>query len=388
MTRLEDNATIPPPPRIGAKPSAPDRADASTVEEAGEPVEALLAALSDARSDRNARTGRAQAASGRPGSKARNLPIGTVIIERHRRGESSTEETLLEIYHAGLSVHQAEEIAATLWGPRVGLAAISDFNRKIARRIDAWRNRAIRGRHLYVFLTAVELKRNWGSDRRTVSVLVAVGVNAQGIREGLGVAAGGREDGEAWRDFLSSLQKRGLTGVKLFVSDQFPGLASSLTSLYPGAVYQQCVLQFYRSVLALVPVAQMPKVEDLLKTIHTSADRAAARARAAQIESTMRLMSLPFVAVAIAEYVEQTLGYYACPPDHWRHLRSNSLLNRIVRDIRERARVVGAFSDGPSAVHLVSARLRQIEDKSWARRRMNVILPRGLPAADTRAGAA
>ncbi len=320
-------------------------------------------------------------------SKARNLPVGDVIIDRRRRGESSVEETLLEIYQAGLSVQQAERIVDALWGSRLDLASVCTLGRKIARSIDAWRNRPIRGRHIYVSLTAVELKRNWGSGCRMVSVLVAVGVNAEGIREVLGVIAGDRDDRTTWREFLRSLQKRGLNGVKLFIGDQLPGVASEITELFPEAAYQHCVLQFYRSVLSLAPAAQMPTVEGLLKTIHASGDRATARARAAQIESTMRLMSLPFVAVAIAEYVEATLTYYAFPAAHWRRLRSNYLLNRIMRDIRERARVVGAFSDGPSAVLLVSARLRHVADQCWSRRHLAARQLRDVLAADIRSGA-
>ncbi len=359
---------------------------------AGDSIDAVLAGLAEARvSPRGghhpAAPGAAEAAA-LPGSKARTLPIGTVIIERRRRRESSIEETLLEIYHSGLSVYQAEKIAGTLWGSRLGVSTVSALSRRIARRIEAWRNRAIHGRHSYVFLTGVELRRNWGCGGRSVGVLAAVGVNGRGEREVLGVVAADREDPAAWLEFLRSLQQRGLNGVRLFVGDQSPGLAPGVIALFPGSAYQQCVLQFYRSVLSLVPPAQTPAVEDLLKTIHASADRAAARARAAQVESTMRLMNLPFVAVAIAEYVEQTLNYFAFPRAHWRHLRSNFLLNRIVRDIRERARVVGAFSDAPSAVLLVGARLRHVAGESWGRRHLVMGHLAALPGEGGRAGTA
>ena len=375
---------VTPAPRTGTGHPLSARRRAGVVGNPDEPIEEALAELADAGRRTGGRQARLDAAAGnavRSASKARNLPIGTVIIGRRRRGESSVEETVLEIYHGTLSVHQADQVTRSLWGPRVGVSTVSALGPKIARRIDAWRNRAIRGRHVYVFLTGVELKRSWGGGSQTFGVLVAMGVSDQGVHEVLGVVGGNREDPSAWLEFLRGLRKRGLNGVRLFVGDLLPDLGPGIAALFPGAGYQLCVLQFYRSVLALVPTAQSPAVEDLLRTIHTSADRAAARARAAQIESTMRLMSLPFVAVAIAEYVEPTLGYYALPSAHWRHLRSNHLLNQAMRDIRERARVVSAFSDGPSAVHLVAARLRYLAEKSWCRRQLSMRPLRALLAA-------
>jgi len=386
MRRPSQAMPAAPVTQIGAGPRPRARARRAADEEPGQSIEAALAALADAERDRRP-AGRRGAAEG-PASKARNLPVGMVIVNRRRRGESSIEETLLEVYHAALSVHEAEHVARTLWGPRFGVSAVAALGRKVARRIDVWRHRPIRGRYLYVFLTGADLKRSWGNGSETVGVLVALGVNAQGGRDMLGVVAGDRGDETAWLDFLRGLRQRGLTGVRLFIGDPMPGLGAGIAALFPGSAYQLCVLQFYRSVLALVPTAQSPAVEELLKTIHASDDRAAARARAAQIESTMRLMSLPFVAVAIAEYIEPTLSYFAFPAAHWRHLRSNHLLNRALRDVRERARLVCAFSDGPSAVHLVGARLRFLAERSWFRRRLAMSHVRGLLEAEARPGGA
>jgi transposase-like protein len=118
--------------------------------------------------------------------KLRTLPFETAIIERYRRRESSVEEALVEMYLAGVSV---EDITEALWGTRVSPSTVSELNQKIYAQIESWRNRAIEGKHPYVFLDGLWLKRSWGGEVRNVSLLVAIGVNDEGFRE---VLAGSR----------------------------------------------------------------------------------------------------------------------------------------------------------------------------------------------------
>jgi putative transposase len=410
MMKLDDAVTIPPMLRNGTREPDPGRPHESVLEAGGESTEAMLSALLDAEAVRLLRATRfklpggslnAPAVAGgrqpgtdaarvsRPTSKARNLPTDAAIIQRYCRRESSVEETMLEIYHAGGSMREVEKITSALWGASVSPSTVCELNRKIAARIEAWRNRPIHGCHPYVFLSGVDLRRKWRGEAQTISVLVAVGVNAQGFREVLGVAEGAMEENPSWHGFLHSLKQRGLTGVELFVGDWCAGLAKSIAALFPGVAYQRCVLRFHRSVLSLVPLAQLPAVEEMLKAIHASSDGDAARAKAAQVVLRLRKMKLPDVAALVAQDVEQTFPYYSFPPEHRRNLRSNYLLDRIVREIRVRARGVGAFSDGQSAVFLVSARLRFIAATRWAGRyRMDMSPLHGLLDADARAGVA
>jgi len=149
--------------------------------------------------------------------RLRTLPFETQIIERYRRKESSVEEALVEMYLAGVSVRRVESITEALWGAKVSPGTVSDLNQKIYGKIEEWRMRPIEGEHPYVFVDGVYLKRSWGGEVQNVSVLVAVGVDADGYREILGVAEGSREDKESWQNFLRYLKDRGLHGVKLVV---------------------------------------------------------------------------------------------------------------------------------------------------------------------------
>ena len=122
--------------------------------------------------------------------KLRSLPFETQIIERYRRKESSVEESLMEMYLAGVSVRRVEDITQALWGVKVSPSTVSDLNQRIYEQIEQWRNKPIEGEHAYVYLDGMWLKRSWGGEVKNVCVLVAVGVNQDGYREILGVAEG------------------------------------------------------------------------------------------------------------------------------------------------------------------------------------------------------
>jgi putative transposase len=301
--------------------------------------------------------------------KLRQQTFETAIIERYRRRESSVEEALIEMYLAGVSVRRVEDITEALWGTRVSSGTVSKLNQKIYQQIEAWRNRPILGLHPYVYLDGVVLKRTWAGEVRNVSLLVAIGVSAEGFREILGICEGAKEDKAGWSGFLAHLKQRGLAGVQLVISDACLGLVESVAEFYPDARWQRCVVHFYRNVFSHVPATKVREVAAMLKAIHAQEDREAAEAKAADVIAKLRERRLKRAAELVEEHVAETLTYYAFPDEHWRRLRTNNPLERIIREIRRRTRVVGAFPDGQSALNLAAARLRHIAGTRWSTRR-------------------
>lgn len=311
--------------------------------------------------------------------KLRQQKFETAIIERYRRRESSVEEALVEMYLAGVSVRRVEDITEALWGTKVSPGTVSNLNKKIYARIEKWRTRPIRGEYPYVYLDGIVLKRSWAGEVRNVSVLVAVGVSASGHREILGVAEGAKEDKAGWSGFLKYLKERGLRGVRLIISDACIGLVESLGDFYPEAVWQRCTVHFYRNIFSFVPKAKMKDVTIMLKAIHASEDLQAAREKAASVVVKLRKMKLHQAAEILEKGIEETLSYYEFPSSHWQRIRTNNPLERIMREIRRRTNVVGAFPDGNSALMLVAARLRHIAGTKWSSKRyLNMQLLREL----------
>jgi transposase-like protein len=297
--------------------------------------------------------------------RLRTLPFETAIIERYRRREVSVEEALVEMYLAGVSVRRVEDITEALWGTRVAPSVVSDLNQKIYAKIDVWLNQRIVGQHAYVYLDGMWLKRSWGGEVANVSVLVAMGVNQYGYREVLGVMEGAKEDHASWTQFLRHLKARGLKGVRLAISDKCLGLVQSLGEIFPRAKWQRCTVHFYRNVFTGVPRNHVREVAQMLKAIHVQEDRIEAMRKGEAVAKKLEKMKLKKAAKIVREGVRETLSYYAFPREHWTRIRTNNMLERALREVRRRTRVVGAFPDGRSALMLVSARLRYISGKKW-----------------------
>ena len=193
---------------------------------------------------------------------------------------------------------------------------MSDLNQKIFERIEAWRTSKIQGKHPYVFLDGIWLKRSWGGEVKNVAVLVAVGVNEDGYREILGVAEGSKEDKESWLEFLRYLKRRGLKGVRLFVSDKCLGLVEALGQVYPQADWQRCTVHWYRNVLKDVPQSRRKEVAAMRKAIHAQEDAEAAREKAKAVEAKLKKMKLRKAAKRVAEGAAETLAYMSYPREH------------------------------------------------------------------------
>ena len=301
--------------------------------------------------------------------RLRSLPFETQIIERYRRRVSSVEEALMEMYLAGVSVRRVEDITEALWGTRVSPSAVSELNQQLYERIEAWRQSPIEGTFAYVSLDGIWLKRSWGGEVKNVAVLVAIGVDQDGYRQVLGVAEGAKEDAESWRQFLRHLKERGLQGVKLVTSDKCLGLVESLAEFYPEADWQRCVVHWYRNVGSSVSRTKVKEVMAMLKAIHAQEDLEAAEKKAADVVAKLKAMKLAKAAKIVEEGVRETLSYMHYPREHWTRIRTNNSLERVMREIRRRTRVVGAFPDGNSALMLVAARLRHVAGTKWGTRK-------------------
>jgi len=301
--------------------------------------------------------------------KLRKQTFETAIIERYKRRETSIEEALIEMYLAGVSVRRIEDITEALWGTRVSSGTVSKLNKKVYGHIEAWRNRPIEGEHPYVYLDGIVLKRSWAGEVKNVSVLVAIGVDQDGYRCILGVQEGHKEDKSGWGNFLKHLKGRGLKGVRLIVSDACMGLVESVADYYPDADWQRCMVHFYRNVYSHVPRHKMRQVSAMLKAIHAQESREAAQEKAGRVVEDLKAMRLGKAAELVEQKIDETLTFYAYPPTHWLKLRTNNPMERIMREIRRRTRVVGAFPDGESAVMLVAARLRHIASSKWGVRK-------------------
>ncbi len=304
--------------------------------------------------------------------KLKGAVFESAVIERYRRREESVEEALIDMYLAGVSTRQVDDVSQLLWGDRMPSQTLSDKLKKVYADIDEWRGRPLEQDYPYLFMDGVWHKRCWGGSVENVSILVAVGVGMDGRREVLSVAEGMKEDSESWREFIKGMLARGLKGVRLVTGDRCAGLVAAVNELLPGARYQRCMVHFERNILAKVNPKNRDWAADALKAIFSMESRDKALEKAESVAKDMEARKLREAAKCLREGIGETTTYLLDdypPREHRRRIRTNNMIERLNREIRRRTRVVGSFPDGRSALMLICARVRYVTSSEWSTRR-------------------
>ena len=301
--------------------------------------------------------------------KLKGVRFATAVIERYKRRETSVEEAMIEMYLAGVSTRRIEDVSEILWGASVSASTVSNLNEKAFEAVEEWRCRPLTCAYPYVFVDGIYLKRAWGGSFENVAVMVAIGVNDDGYREVIGAAEGFTESAECWREFLSWLKGRGLSGVRMFTGDKAAAMTGAIAEVFPDAAYQRCTVHFYRNVLSKVPKSKRGQAAAMLKAIHAQESFDASMEKAGAVAEALDEMRLAAASKCVREGVVETLTYTRFPMRNWRRIRTNNAIERLNREIRRRTRVVGTFPDGRSALMLVTARLKYVADSEWGSRR-------------------
>jgi putative transposase len=219
----------------------------------------------------------------------------------------------------------------------------------------------------YLYLDATYLKVRWGARVTSMALLACVGVDEEGFREVLAVEVAGSEKGVAYASLLRGLIERGLSGVRLVVSDDHEGIKTAVFGELPGVEWQRCVVHFERNVLAHVAASSMAEVAEELKAIFKVRRQKTARALA---EEFVELYGGRFPkAVSVFEAgIEDALTYVSYPGSHHARLRTTNMLERLFKEVKRRTRVVGVFPNETSASALATEiALRSSEE--WALKR-------------------
>ena len=303
--------------------------------------------------------------------KLKGAVFSSAVIERYRRREESVEEALIDMYLAGVSTRQVDNISQLLWGDRMPSQTLSDKLKRVYADIDAWRERPLEQEYAYLFMDGVWHKRCWGGSVENAGILVAIGIGADGRREVLSVAEGMKEDAESWRSFIKGMLARGLKGVRLVTGDRCAGLVAAAGELLPGARYQRCMVHFERNILAKVNPKNRDWAADALKAVFSMETRDKALEKAESVAGEMEARKLKEAASCLRDGIGETTTYLLddYPREHRRRIRTNNMIERLNREIRRRTRVVGSFPDGRSALMLVCARVRYVTSNEWSTRR-------------------
>jgi len=302
------------------------------------------------------------------------------FLEPRKMAEKAILSVVQEAYVHGVSTRKVDSLVRALGLDGIDKSEVSRIARELDEEVNLFLNRPLEGPYPYVWLDATYLKVR--SDHRVVSkaLVIALGVKMTGEREILGFAIGPCESEPFWQEFLKNLVARGLSGVELVISDAHEGLKKAIRKVLLEASWQRCTVHFMRNVLAHVPRAAQQMVAAYIRTIFAQPDQETARAQLKQVGASME-GRFPKVAQMLYECEEDILAYMAFPKEHHRQIHSTNPLERLNKEIKRRADVVGIFPNDDSALRLLGAVMMEQNDEWIVLRRyfsqgsMNKLLP-------------
>jgi putative transposase len=277
------------------------------------------------------------------------------FLEPRRRCEQAIVAVVMEAYVNGVSTRKVDRLVEQL-----GIQGMSkDRVSRLCR--DQFRSRPLQGAYPYLWLDAKHLKvRDRG---RVVSkaLVIAYAVHDSGRREVIGLDLGEVESEAFWTEFLRGLRARGLTGLRLVVSDHHEGLKTSIARVL-DAPWQRCCVHFVRNMHGHCRPAQRGLVSAALREVFNAPDRAEAGRRLTDVLARLEAIA-PKVCQLLEGAEEDLLAFMAFPPEHWSKLRSTNPLERVNREIGRRSDVVGIFPNDTSAIRLAGALLIEQNDE-------------------------
>src|SRR4051812_31619345 len=290
------------------------------------------------------------------------------LLERRKRGERALTTVVATCYLLGVSTRRMDKLVETLGITSLSKSQVSVMAKELDATVESFRTRPLdAGPYTFVAADALVLKVR--EDGRVVNVhaLLAVGVNAEGYRELLGLQVSSAEDGAAWLAFFRDLTARGLSGVALVTSDAHRGLVQAIGATLPGAAWQRCRTHYAANLMSATPKSAWGWVKALLHSVYDQPDADAVHAQFDRILDALT-DKLPQVAAHLDAARTDILAFTSFPKAAWRQIWSNNPQERLNREIRRRTDVVGIFPDPTSLIRLVGAVLAEQHDE-WTEQR-------------------
>jgi transposase-like protein len=285
------------------------------------------------------------------------------LLEPRRRAERALVAVVQEAYVKGISTRRVDDLVQALGMRGISKSQVSRLCEELDAEVERFRTRRLDGPYSYLWVDATFVKARQDGRVANVAVVIAIGVNAQGQREVLGLDVGPSEDGAFWTQFLRSLVARGLNGVKLVISDSHGGLKAAIAAVLQGSSWQRCRTHFMRNALALVPKGTQQMVAATIRTVFVQPDPSSAREQWRRVADSFRTR-FPRLAELLDDAESDVLAYLAFPLEHWQQVWSNNPLERLNKEVKRRTDVVGIFPNEAALIRLVGAVLAE-QHEEW-----------------------
>lgn len=283
-------------------------------------------------------------------------------LEKGLRSERALKLAIAEMYVQGVSTRKVTAVLEQLCGLEVTSSQVSRATAELDQELEKWRTRPL-GSFAYLIVDARYEKVRIDGVVRSCAVLIALGIDNAGQRSVLGVSARLSEAEVPWREFLASLQARGLHGLRFIVSDDHAGLRAALTARFAGVPWQRCQFHLQQNAMAFVPKIHLrAEVAADLRTVFNAADLPEAQRRLKTVVEKYQ-ESAPNLSTWLETNLPESLTVFALPEAQRKKLRTTNSLERLNKEIKRRTRVATLFPNEKSLERLVTALLSEVSDE-------------------------
>ena len=302
----------------------------------------------------------------------RDGTFSTSLFERYQRSDKALVLAIMEMYVQGVSTRKVSAITEELCGRSFSSQLVSKLAKGLDERVAEWRSRPLSGSYPYLIVDARYEKVRRGGRVISQGILIALGINQEGMREILAVEIADTECETTWSDLFRDLKRRGLSGVQLVTSDAHEGIRAAAERYFQGASWQRCQFHFIRNLLALAGKGQKADLHQDLRAIFDSGD---AETLDWRLSETLKKWDVrrPAVAEKIDEEIVDALACFCFPRAHRKRIRTTNALERLNQEIKRRTRVVRIFPNSASALRLI-ATLAMEQSEDWDRRYLDMSL--------------
>lgn len=286
------------------------------------------------------------------------------FLERQKPAQQALVGTVLEAYINGVSTRKVTNLVEQMGLEGMDKSEVSRINQSLDGRVEAFRGRRLEGDYPYLYLDGTVTKVREDGQVLSTTMVVAVGVNETGHREIVGFDLGATEDEAFWTEFLRGLKQRGLSGVRLVISDAHVGLKNAIDTVFSGAAWQRCLAHYKNNLAAHVPSTLQEEVKDWVDSIVNVPNRTEARHQIDRATGWLEEHDATRAARKLHDETEDLLAHMHFPKAHWQRLRTVNSVERLNREMKRRLNVVSIFPDRPSIRRLGGAFLMQQHD-TW-----------------------
>jgi transposase-like protein len=283
------------------------------------------------------------------------------FLEPRKTSEKALVAVIQEAWIGGVSTRRVDELVQAMGLAGIGRSTVSKLCKDIDERVNAFLDRPLIGDWPYLWLDATYLKQREGGRIVSVAAIIAVAANTEGKREIVGLHIGPSEAETFWATFLKSLVRRGLKGTKLVISDAHEGLKAAIRRVM-GSTWQRCRVHWMRNAQSYAPKGQQNMVSAALRQAFIQPDRANASQTLRHVADQLRA-KWPKLGAFIDESEVDVLAHMDFPAQHRTKIHSTNPLERLNKEVKRRADVVGIFPNEGAIIRLIGAVLMEANDE-------------------------